>query len=386
MPWNPEHTPQYRLHKKSGSAVVTLGGRDFYLGTHGSAASRRKYDRLIADWLGNGRCAPGATKSVSEIILAYYSHCVGYYGKHNNKELSALRMALRPVRELYADLPAEDFGPLKLQAVRQTFVDAGCVRRHCNQQARRVVRMFRWAAARELIRGETVHALKSVEGLRMGRGGAREGAPVKPVPLEHVQAIREHVSRQVWTMIQLQLLTGMRSGEVTILRGTDLVMDGDLWEFRPAKHKTEYRGHVRTVTLGPRAQALIKPFLGLDPQAYLFSPQQAESERRAKVSAARKTPLSCGNRPRAAKINPAKTAGQRYDSGSYRRAIEYAIQKSGCPHWHPHQLRHNAATELRKRYGLDAARAILGHRSPAITETYAELDAAKAAEVMRQIG
>jgi hypothetical protein len=35
---------------------------------------------------------------------------------------------------------------------------------------------------------------------------------------------------------------------------------------------------------------------------------------------------------------------------------------------------------------LDAARVVLGHPSPAITEVYAELDIAKAAEVMERLG
>ena len=56
------------------------------------------------------------------------------------------------------------------------------------------------------------------------------------------------------------------------------------------------------------------------------------------------------------------------------------------PHWHPHQLRHNAATRLRKEYGIEAARVVLGHRSAAITEVYAEIDHAKAAEIMLRVG
>ena len=54
--------------------------------------------------------------------------------------------------------------------------------------------------------------------------------------------------------------------------------------------------------------------------------------------------------------------------------------------WHPHQLRHNAATNLRKEFGLEAARIILGHRSAAITEVYAELDQQNAIEAMLKIG
>ncbi|MCD4824639.1 MAG: tyrosine-type recombinase/integrase [Phycisphaerae bacterium] len=55
-------------------------------------------------------------------------------------------------------------------------------------------------------------------------------------------------------------------------------------------------------------------------------------------------------------------------------------------HWHPHQLRHNAATELRKEFGLEAARVILGHRSAAITEVYAEMDRQKTIDAMMKVG
>ena len=39
--------PSYRHHRPSGQAVVTLDGRDFYLGPWNSHASKDNYDRLI---------------------------------------------------------------------------------------------------------------------------------------------------------------------------------------------------------------------------------------------------------------------------------------------------------------------------------------------------
>jgi integrase len=63
-----------------------------------------------------------------------------------------------------------------------------------------------------------------------------------------------------------------------------------------------------------------------------------------------------------------------------------ACRKANVPHWHAHQLRHNAATWLRKEFGLDVARVILGHRSAQITEIYAELDRSKAIEAMASVG
>ena len=54
--------------------------------------------------------------------------------------------------------------------------------------------------------------------------------------------------------------------------------------------------------------------------------------------------------------------------------------------WHPHQLRHTMATEIRKRFDVEAAQVILGHSRPDTTLIYAERDLAKAREIMMEIG
>ena len=75
--------PSYRRHKATGQAIVTLDGQMFYLGPHGSEVSKRQYDRLIAEWLNNGRTlshtcslclasANGKPLSISQLILAYW--------------------------------------------------------------------------------------------------------------------------------------------------------------------------------------------------------------------------------------------------------------------------------------------------------------------------
>src|SRR5262245_2141892 len=67
--------PNYRLHKPSGQAVVTLNNKDHYLGQYNSPESRAEYDRLIAEYLAS-RLQAGPTRgltaglSVSEMILA----------------------------------------------------------------------------------------------------------------------------------------------------------------------------------------------------------------------------------------------------------------------------------------------------------------------------
>ena len=34
---------------------MTLSGQDYYLGPHGTKASKLEYDRVIAEWLARGR-------------------------------------------------------------------------------------------------------------------------------------------------------------------------------------------------------------------------------------------------------------------------------------------------------------------------------------------
>jgi site-specific recombinase XerC len=54
--------------------------------------------------------------------------------------------------------------------------------------------------------------------------------------------------------------------------------------------------------------------------------------------------------------------------------------------WSPHQLRHNAATSLRKQFGLEAAQVILGHRTLTVTQVYAEKNVQAAMRVMSEVG
>jgi integrase len=394
VPARAPRTPKYRLHKPTGRAVVTLDGKDFYLGRHGSPESRAEYDRLVAEYLAAGRrvarAGPGEAAgdlTVSELVLSYLEFADGYYVKDGapTVEPGNIRLALRPVRRLYGHTPAKGFGPLALKAVRRAMIDAGNCRTEVNRRIGRVVRMFKWGASEELVPVTVYQALRTVVGLRKGRQGVREKAPVKPVADAAVDAIRPHVAAQVWAMVELQRLTGMRPGEAVRLRACDLETTGPVWTYRPHRHKGEHHERERVIYLGPKAQAIVRPWLKTDLAAYLFSPREAMEARWAAQRAARKTKVQPSQQSRK-KARPRKVPGDRYTVESYRRAIEAGCGKAGVPRWHPHQLRHSAATRLRREFGLDVARVILGHSSPAVTEVYAEVDRAKAIDVMGSVG
>ena len=249
--------------------------------------------------------------------------------------------------------------------------------------------MFKWGVAEELVNPSVYQALNAVSGLRRGRTEARESEPVRPVPEAYVEAIQEHVSGQVWALVRLQLLTGARGGELVIMRPIDLDTTRDVWAFTPATHKTAHHGHGRSIYLGPKAQAIIGPFLSSRAvKAFVFSPQEAEKERRAALHAHRVTLENCGNRQGTNRVRkPKREPGERYTTDSYRRAIQRACKLANVPSWHPHQLRHNAATRFRREFGIDLAQTILGHRlGSAITELYAEANVEQARNVVARAG
>jgi integrase len=294
-----------------------------------------------------------------------------------------------------------------------------------NQRVGRLVRMFRWGVAEELV-PETVHrALATVKGLEKGRCTVRETKPVKPVPVAHVEAVLPHVLPPVAAMIRMQLLTGARPGEVCVMRGCDIDTTGDVWLYRPARHKTKHRGKSRIIAIGPKAQEVVCPFLlvrcpgcgaggtaaalgwtrGLCatchprraadslsgarpedlPDRYVFSPREAVEQMRAAMRARRKTKVQPSQRVRRVRT-PRRAPGERYTPLSYLYAIRRTCLKLGIEPWHPHQLRHSHATEVRKRYGLEAAQVTLGHSRAAVTEIYAERDLGLALKVAAEMG
>jgi integrase len=385
--------PSYRLHRASGQAVVTLDGRDHYLGPYKTAVSHREYDRLVAEWLANGRnlrrradASAGAT--VTELIAEYKRFAEERYRRDGRPtgELSKIKAACRPLRKLYGHTRAGDFDALAFETVRKAMIDAGLARTTINYHLGKLRRMFKWGVKRKLVPPDVLVAIQSVEYLRPGDYGVRDTEPVAPVDERHVEAVLPHVRPPVAAMIRLQLLTAMRPGEVVAMTTGQIDRSCDVWVYRPRRHKTSYRGKVREVALGPRAQALLTPLLKADPDAPLFSPAADDETRRAERRARRATPMTPSQRARTPKAAPKRRPRLWYDKDAYIHAIRRGCDKAGVPRWGPNRLRHLAATKVRRAYGLEAAQVILGHARADVTQIYAAANRDRAVEVARQVG
>lgn len=274
--------PAYRLHKPSGQAVVRIDNRDHYLGKHDSKASREKYHRLVAEWLvdltnsqvSQAPVARPSNLTISQLMLAYWEFVKSYYVKNSQPtdEQCAIRAALRPLLDLYAEMLVSEFGPLSLKVVREQMIRKDLCRSVINQNVGRIKRMFKWGVENELVPVAIHQALQTVTGLRQGRTHARESQPVKPVSHEIVLQTLPHVPPTVRDMIRFQLLTGCRPGEICILRPCDLDRSGPVWCYSPETHKTEHRDRERRIFIGPQAQEILEPRLDRPDDSYCFAP------------------------------------------------------------------------------------------------------------------
>jgi integrase len=404
---NRDRQPKLTHHKASGQGVVRLNGKDIYCGPYGTPECRVRYLRALADWeladrrpAGEPAAVPTAATNdltINELLVAYLQFADGHYVKHGEptSEVRDIRLSIAPLKELFGHYLAATFAPPQLKAVREAFIDGGLCRNEVNKRTRRIVRLFAWGVEEGLVPAAVHWGLKAVKGIKKGRGGVRESEPIRPVPDKVVDATLPYLPPQVRAMVEVQRLTAMRPQEICQLRTIDIDRSGGIWTYFPHRHKTEHHDKVRAVIIGPRAQALLEPFFRTDLTACLFSPREAMEYRHAERRKNRKTKVPPSQRCRR-KDRPERAPGERYDTRSYYHAILYAIRRANreakqsgrpaIPHWHPNQLRHSTASKIRRLFGIDPARAILGQNSVVVAEVYAELDRESAIEVMKRIG
>jgi integrase len=435
MPRPKSLTPQYIRHTASGRGRFVwtdpAGSRHDKLlpGEFNSPESRAAFTKMMLEWQASPSGAVSAagdrspSLSVAEVLVRYLAHASMYYKDRDGKPASALvetKLVVRAVRELYGTLPVTEFGPLKLRAVQQAWVKSGLSRAECNKRLGIAKRLFKWGVAEELVPPSVFQALSAVGGLQKGHTTAHEPDPVGPVDDAVVDATLPHLVRHVQGLVQVQRWTGMRPGEVTRLRMSDIDTSGEVWVFRPKRHKNEHRGHTRAVAIGKRAQEVIAQFRTADDADYLFSPHRAMLEARAARSANRRSKKYPSETKKTAKQKKGHRYNDHYTTVRYGIAIARACdrafpapaplgQRAGetlkawrdrltpkqrddlkawqdAHRWAPNRLRHTFATKVRKAHGLEAAQVTLGHAHANVTQIYAEKNEALAVAIAEKLG
>jgi len=393
--------PQVRFHAHSGQARVRINGKVIYLGPYGSPEANAAYHRLLAEWHANAGTVvvPESTAvpkrrrrppveapdpqpppaptglTVAEVCVLWVADCEKRYTRKDGTTSSTIHECRMIVRAIEADgaMPAAAFKAKALVAVQRRLVAEGRPRTTVNRMVKGIRRLFRWATVNEYVPDGLVHALEAVDPLRPGQTAAPELDPVTDVAdtlVDKTLAVMHRVPRD---LIRFVRLVGCRPGEACLIRPCDVDTAAPVWRWTLPKHKNAWRGHGRVVLVGPKAQAVLRPYLQRRPESYCFSPFESERERLRYL----------GRREVAARLAMCK---EHYSVSSLRCAIKRACKRAKVPVWTAMQLRHTAATEAREAFGLDAAQARLGHRTAQITQVYASLSERRAAEVATALG
>ena len=350
-------TPALVHHKPTGRARVRIEGRDYYLGRWGDPEVEARYRRLVAEYIATGlppgsrpAAGPAAGVSVNELLLAFMRHAQQHYRKPDGTptdELHCYKSALKPVRRLYGMMPVADFDTVSLLAVREEMILAGWSRGYINRSINRVRHVFRWGVVPKLVPAAVVVELECVPALQAGRCAAPDHPERRPVPQDQIEAVRAVVRKRTRDLMDLQLLTGARSGELLQLTTGMFDRSGEVWQARLSDHKTAHHGKERVLMFGPKAQTILADYLRDDfPDRKLFKVRR----------------------------------------DSFGAAVRNGCIKAGVPVFTPHWLRHTAATRIRDEHGVEAAQVMLGHSKIDMTQHYSAQARSKAAAVAREVG
>jgi integrase len=370
--------PTIQLHKPSGQARCRIDGRDVYLGRHGSPEAAAEYARVVAE-CERTRTPPASRsaapcRSVADVVAEWWSRESPRLSERGG-ERARHRDALAPLLRLFGDLDAATLdaermeewqlavaagswmNPEERERRRKRRQPIGWCRNVVARHRARVLSVWRWAERRKLLPAGSWGALRAAPALSEADARVRRTPRRKARDFAEVKRVALACRAEVRTILLLCWWSGMRPGEARTMRPCDIDRTRAVWVYRPAAHKSDWRGHDRAVALGPRCQALLRPWLAgsSSPEAYLFRPAAGDA--------------AC------------------YSPGSLSCHVRRAAKRVGLPGVFCYCARHSCKKRVTRAAGLDAARSMLGQRSLTTTDRYdAGTDQEQAADAARRLG
>ena len=300
------------------------------------------------------------SRTVEEVCAAYCEHAKTYYRRADGTQTSEVKsvpLSLRPLREMFGATPVTALTHADMVSVRDMIASWGtCSRTTVNFYMARIRRMWAWALDEGLV-GATVKAeLTQVQPLKPNRTKLREPVPVKPVGEDDLGKVLKVAPENFADMLRVHRLTGMRPEEVCAMRWEHIDTSSTPWIYRPPFFKTQWRGQVRAVLIGPKARKILSKYRGDDFGGYPFSPARliADGFRSPTKGEASRSD------PKRASI-PNKRGIACWNTGTYCTAIRAYCNRAKATRWTPNRLRHSFATQVRREFGIAVAGCLLGH-------------------------
>ena len=335
------NAPQPRM--KRGYWYIRISGRDYYLGKDREEANI-KAGELIAEKMRN---SPLLFSSAIEYWLDLVKSTIApvTYSSYSFLAQSVLRRV--------KGLEMKQFTKLYYSDLLHRFADAGKSRGTIKAYRHVILEALRYAEIRDLVPGGTYASFQIIPLPR----NAKQPKRITPTCAKELDQVRESVEDTVFDILRLEVLTGMRPGELLRLCPRDIVkLPSGVWQYVIYRHKTSGRTGAPLIKyIGPKAQEIMEPYIAeAKPDEPLFK----------------------------------RRNGKPHTTHSVQQRISYLKRtRPNFPQtFHQYKCRHAAGTEARKRQGLEGAQAFLGHANRATSEIYAEVNQDLAIALALEIG
>ncbi len=396
-----QHTiSEVRYHTTRGYFFAYSQGRQIYLGKDAKLAELRRQE-LIAESIARQREAlnrPPIDSNTQNILLL--DEAIGAFLAHftkGNYDRSDTALCQRSMgllsnfcgSKIIHNFKTQDY--LDFRAHLMSITDhrgKKFSRNYLNKLTKMVKRLFKYCAQNDHCTVEQYNKLALIQNLEYGKGGielnARQG-----VPDSTVEACLPFMQPMIADMVRLQMLSGMRPCELSILTHAQISRPGHIviiprtnrpltpvthdqttvWFYLPVVHKNTARSKPKVICFGPRCQTILAPYLANPTSEYIFDGRLLKSRR----STQRRLPYTSVE--------------------LYRDEIHRAVQRHNKAHpdspledWTPYQLRHAAAQAYSEAYGRDTAAAVLGHDGLDTISVYVTQELIKASKAAAELG
>lgn len=384
--------PAYCVHKATNQAFATIPDgskrKTKYLGRWGSEASLTAYrtalrelklpEPVIDNAIRTARTSislpqepPPESSSAVVTVRVLYDHFLTWAPTHyrlpsgkTSREVKNFRDSFKDTLAAVGTKPVALMTKRDLELVRDRMVSRGLSRKVINQRISRIVHVFRWGTEenRTLVPETVAAVLSLLTPLEAYRTAAPEKEPIVGVPPDRVEKVIAVANPVLAAMLTLQLLTGMRPGEVRGIKKKMVVQrDGGWVADFGIEHKMAYRKQRRAIPLGDKTVRLLKTWIAKAPTAdsYLFRPEQ---------------------------VRKSRLKGTQFSDTSYAHSLAAYCKKASVPRFAPNQIRHTVGEEVRRTHGLDHVQALLGHKNRQSSERYAPVIQELAAVVAKKRG
>lgn len=317
------------------------------------------------------------SKTVEDICAAFCKHAETYYRRPDGtptSEQASIPLSLRAIRDMFGDTPVTELTHADMIKVRDKIISWNtCSRSTVNFYMARIRRMWIWALDEGLITAQVKAELTQVQPMKPNRTRLREPVPVLAVPESDIEAVCAVSPDNFADMVRVHRLTGMRPEEVCAMKWEHIDTSREPWVYRPPFFKTQWRGMIRAVLIGPKARALLSKYHDADFDGYPFSPARIIADGFK------------GGRNQAASI-PTKRGIVCWNTGTYTMALRnYCVKVKIKPAWTANRLRHSFATDIRRQFGITVASYLCGHSNGSrITDGYSREAAVD--EIIREGG